>query len=133
MLMDAISSLLRYLASDEAQAAIDANVYWPKWNSPWWHFTLLNEMGLAKQIPERAIRKMVEGLSTFPVKIFPIHPGDCPPGMDPVLDTQCHCGNGNIYQALFAWGVDVDRELPWLRSWFLRYQLPDGGLNCDND
>jgi hypothetical protein len=29
--------------------------------------------------------------------------------------------------------VDVDRELPWIRPWFLRYQMADGGLNCDTD
>ncbi|THD40858.1 MAG: hypothetical protein DI608_02830 [Rothia mucilaginosa] len=25
----------------------------------------------------------------------------------------------------------VDQELPWLRNWFPRYQMKDGGLTCD--
>jgi hypothetical protein len=33
---------------------------------------------------------------------------------------------------LFAAGIDVDKELPWIRPWFLKYQLSDGGLNCDD-
>jgi len=36
-----------------------------------------------------------------------------------------------MYQVLVACGVDVDQVVPWVRPWFLRYQLPDGGLNCD--
>ena len=36
-----------------------------------------------------------------------------------------------MYQVLFACGVDIDGRAPWIRAWFLRYQLPDGGLNCD--
>lgn len=40
---------------------------------------------------------------------------------------------GNVYQVLAARGVDVDSEAPWIRPWFLRYQMPDGGLNCDNE
>ncbi|MBB31321.1 MAG: hypothetical protein CME25_20725 [Gemmatimonadetes bacterium] len=28
-------------------------------------------------------------------------------------------------------GCDVDEELSWIREWFLRDQLSDGGLNCD--
>ena len=34
---------------------------------------------------------------------------------------------------LSACGVDVDRALPWIRPWFVRYQMADGGLNCDSD
>jgi hypothetical protein len=90
---DALADSVRYLASDEALRAIEANVYWPKWDAPWWHLTLLHEMGEVSQAPERAVRKLV--------------------------------------QALSGWGIRVDEELPWMREWFLRYQLPDGGLNCD--
>jgi hypothetical protein len=34
-------------------------------------------------------------------------------------------------KALTARGIDVDREILWIRSWVLKYQSPDGGLNCD--
>ena len=36
-----------------------------------------------------------------------------------------------MYRVLAACGVEVDREVPRLRPWCLEYQLPDGGLNCD--
>ena len=54
-------------------------------------------------------------------------------GLDPYRDSPCHCQLGNAYQVLAAWGVDVDTELPWIRPWLLRYQMADGGMNCDND
>ena len=38
---------------------------------------------------------------------------------------------GSVYQFLEASGINVDARLPWLRPWFLEHQLPDGGLNCD--
>jgi hypothetical protein len=34
---------------------------------------------------------------------------------------------------LSACGVDVDVAVPWATPWFTRYQMADGGLNCDND
>ena len=36
-------------------------------------------------------------------------------------------------QIIAACGVEVDRALPWARPWFVRYQMSDGGLNCDSD
>jgi GNAT superfamily N-acetyltransferase len=127
----ALQSSLDYLGSKEMIRSLESNTYWPKWNSPWWHMTLLHEMGLAKLIPDIAIRKMVDRLKQSPLTVFPIHAHEIPEGVDLSLGGHCHCALGNIYQALAGNGVDVDRELPWMRSWFLRYQLPDGGMNCD--
>jgi hypothetical protein len=124
---------LDYLNSAEALRSMELDPYWPKWNSPWWHMTLLNEMGLAKKIPELALEKMATLLNAQPIKIFPIKPGDAPPEADLSRESSCHCAVGNMYQALSNAGVDVDAEVPWMRPWFLRYQLPDGGLNCDNE
>ena len=56
-----------------------------------------------------------------------------PEGVDPHRGYPCHCQLGNVYQVLAAYGLDVDKKLPWIRPWFLRYQMADGGLNCDND
>ena len=33
----AIADSVRYLASDAAVASLERDVYWPKWDSPWWH------------------------------------------------------------------------------------------------
>ncbi len=128
----AIAESVRYLASDAAQRSVDADVYWPKWDSPWWHMLLLHEMGEARRIPERAVARMVEGLERFPLKIFPIQPGELPPGADPYRDVLCHCALGCMFQVLSAAGRDVDRALPWITPWFARYQMADGGLSCDD-
>jgi hypothetical protein len=128
-----VRASVEYLGSDEAMKSIDGDPYWPKWDSPWWHITLLNEMGKVNRVPERVIRKLTDTLKTYYLPFFPLKPEEIPPGVDPVLNTACHCGLGNIYRALATWGVDVDAELPWVRPWFFRYQLPDGGLNCDCD
>jgi hypothetical protein len=128
----AIAESVRYLASDAAQRSLDADPYWPKWDSPWWHMLLLHEMGEARRIPERAVTGMVERLDAFPVKIFPIQPGELPPGADPHRDVMCHCALGSVFQVLSAAGRDVDRALPWIAPWFARYQMADGGLSCDD-
>jgi hypothetical protein len=124
---------VQYLNSEAALRSLVADSYWPKWDSPWWHMLLLHEMGETKKIPEPVIRGHVEALNRMPVKTFPIHPGEMPEGVDPTRGSPCHCQLGNVYQVLAAWGLDVDRELPWIRPWFLRYQMADGGLNCDSE
>lgn len=128
-----IQDSINYLNSEAALKTIAADPYWPKWNSPWWHMLLLHEMGETAQIPEKIIKAHVESLNRIPLKIFPINPEDMPAGIDPYRGTPCHCQLGNVYQVLAKWGVDVDQEVPWIRPWFLKYQMADGGLNCDND
>jgi len=126
-----IADSVAYLGSDAALRSIELDTYWPKWDSPWWHMLLLFELGEAMQIPARAVTAMVTGLDALPLHIFPIHPGDAPPGTDRSRDYSCHCALGCMYQVLSACGVAVDRALPWIEPWFLRYQLADGGLSCD--
>jgi len=127
----AIADSVGFLGSDAALRSIEADTYWPKWDSPWWHMLLLHELGEARRIPDRAIAKMIDGLNALPVKIFPIRPEDAP-GADLSRDSSCHCALGNIYQVLTACGVDVAAALPWIEPWFVRYQMADGGLNCDS-
>jgi hypothetical protein len=126
-----IAQSVTYLGSAQALRSLDADAYWPKWDSPWWHMLLLHEMGQTSRIPQITVQQFVESLDRLPVKILPIHPGDLPQGVDPYRGSPCHCQLGNVYQVLAAWGLDVDAELPWIRPWFLRYQMTDGGMNCD--
>ncbi len=128
-----IQHSVQYLSSQEAIDSLQADAYWPKWNSPWWHMLLLHEIGETKRIPETAIKTHIATLNRMPLKIFPIQPGDMPEGINPYRECPCHCQLGNVYQVLAHWGIDVDKELPWVRPWLLRYQMDDGGLNCDND
>lgn len=130
-MLEAIKKTTSYLSSPSALQSIERDPYWPKWDSPWWHMSLLNEMGLAKEMPELAISKMVQVLKTHYLPVFPVKESEVPEGTDPYRKIACLCAVGNMYQILFNGGVDVDKELPWMREWFMRYQLPDGGLNCD--
>lgn len=130
-ILSAISNSINYLASEEALMSIEQDPYWPKWNSPWWHMVLLWEMGHVSKIPPQAIHKIVQVLNTHYLKFFPLQENELPDGVDPYRHIACHCALGTIYQVLYTYGIHPDEELPWIRSWFLKYQLPDGGLNCD--
>lgn len=130
-LAEGIAHSVQYLASDAAAASLAEEVYWPKWDSPWWHMLLLWEIGEARRIPERAVSQMIAGLAAFPLKTFPItreELGDA----NPHRDVMCHCGLGSILQVLQACGVDAWAAVPWAEPWFPRYQMADGGLSCDD-
>jgi hypothetical protein len=129
---DGVAASVAYLASGVAMEALAVSTYWPKWDSPWWHMLLLHEMGETRRIPEIAVGAFVEALNAMPVKIFPIREDEVPAGIDPYNDTACHCQLGNVYRVLDAWGLDVDAALPWVGPWFVRYQMADGGMNCDD-
>jgi hypothetical protein len=130
-LQAALLESVRYLGSDAAQRSTELDVYWPKWDSPWWHFLACVELGEARRVPERAVSALLAALKAFPVLVFPVVPEDVPPGVD-LSRSLCHCQVGSACQMLSACGVDVDRELPWAGPWFVRYQMADGGLSCDN-
>jgi len=92
---------------------------------------LLHELGLTERIPHRVVSAMVDSLAAMPLKIFPIHAEEWPPDADRRLASNCHCAIGCIDQLLAAKGVDVDHALPWFAPWYTRYQMADGGYNCD--
>jgi hypothetical protein len=127
---EVIAASAHYLASDAA-VELETDIYWPKWDSAWWHMLLLFELGEARRIPPRIVEHMVDGLNALPIHIFPIHPEDSPPGVDLFRASMCHCALGCMHQVLTACGVDVARALPWVEPWFPRYQMADGGANCD--
>ena len=124
----AISSA--YLTSAKAAESLARDPYYPKWDAPWWHMTLLWELGRADAIPRQAAEAMLAAIEAKYLRFFPNPREPLPPGKDPYRDAMCHCSLGNMYQTLSACGIDVDARAPWMRAWFLHYQLPDGGLNC---
>lgn len=128
-----IENSVTYLSSPQAVEAIRQDPYWPKWDGPWWHMLTLFEMGLAHRIPKESVVALIRSIEERYPKFFPFKESDLPPGSNPYRDSPCHCQLGCVYQVLHACGVNVDAELPWIRGWFLKSQLPDGGLNCDND
>ncbi len=125
-----ISESIEFLASDAALESMKIDPYWPKWNSPWWHMTLLYEMGLAKRIPYRALQLLEDGLDGY-LHFFPATEAEIPEGRDPIADIVCQCALGTAHRILLAADVPIDQKQPWIRDWFTRYQLSDGGYNCD--
>jgi hypothetical protein len=63
--------------------------------------------------------------------LFPFVPAEIPEDKDPYRHIACHCALGTMAQILQGRGVDLAVALPAVRPWMLRYQLPDGGMNCD--
>ncbi|MCW5869359.1 MAG: hypothetical protein KIS61_19025 [Candidatus Eremiobacteraeota bacterium] len=118
--MVGLAESLEYLDSEAAVRSLRRDAYWPKWDSPWWHMMLLHEMGETRRIPPAAIEALVLEMEKTPSTEF----------LDG-SDYHCHCALGCVYQLLAAYGIDVDGRLPWIRQWFLRYQMSDGGFNCD--
>lgn len=129
LLMNHIEETLRWLDSDMALALMAQDAYWPKWETPWWRMLLLYELEPSLPLPERIVQELVDSLNKKLHHTFPILASELPEGIDPQIP--CHCQIGNMGQVLAANGVDLDQALPWIRPWMLRYQLPDGGLNCD--
>jgi hypothetical protein len=126
-----IAASTAYLGSAKARDSLSRDPYWPKWDSPWWHVALLHELGRADAVPREAAEALFAAIQAKYVRFFPNAREPLPPGKDAHRDVPCHCALGNIHQALTACGIDVDARAPWIRGWFLHYQLPDGGLNCD--
>jgi hypothetical protein len=128
----ALDDEVAWLESAEARASLAVDVYWPKGRSPWWSMLLLHELGATARIPSRIVDALVDGLRRMPLYTFPIAESDWPPGIvDRARASMCHCALGCIDQLLTASGVDVDRALPWFAPWYARYQMADGGYNCD--
>lgn len=126
-----VESSRAYLSSAKAREALAADPYWPKWDSPWWHMLTLWELGRVDAVPRETAEAMLDALATRYLDFFPNPRQPLPPGKDAHRHAQCHCGLGNMYQVLRERGLDVDAKAPWIRRWFPHYQLPDGGLNCD--
>ncbi|CAM4181249.1 hypothetical protein [Saccharibacillus endophyticus] len=105
-----------------------------KWDGAWRHMAALYEIGEVRRIPESAIVQAKHLLRTRVWPVFVIRDSDAP-AREEDLDRWdcCHCELAVFYQILAAYGCDVDTEMPWIREWLLKNQLPDGGLNCDPD
>jgi hypothetical protein len=129
----AIKDSIKYLNSKEAKLSLERDVYWPKWDSPWWHILLLNELGLIHQVPKNIMYQLIENIQRSFLHFFPVTEEEMPKKTDPYHQSLCFCMAGSLYQMLFNYGIPVDSEIPWLREWFTKYQLPDGGFNCNED
>ncbi|MEM9158766.1 MAG: hypothetical protein AAGB46_06915 [Verrucomicrobiota bacterium] len=105
-----------------------------KWQGAWWHMATFLEMGESWRIPESSIHMALDllKLRTWPKFVVDREDGPQRDEDRSKMDC-CHCELAVFYMILRDWGVDVDVEVPWIRAWFLKHQLPDGGLNCTPD
>ncbi|MBC7997540.1 MAG: hypothetical protein IAF58_06340 [Leptolyngbya sp.] len=126
-----IQSSIEYLNSQEAVQSLEADPYWPKWNSPWWHMTLLFEMGQTDLIPDQILTIFKSVSASHYLDVFPLREEEIPPGCDTTRNIFCHCALGTALQIFESAGYKADDIVPWVRQWFARYQLDDGGYNCD--
>jgi hypothetical protein len=122
---------LEYLESDEARIAMEQNAYWPKWDGPWWQMLVLHELGQTKLIPQERIQQVLDAFETYYLHHFPYELDEVPEGIDPLNQVICHCQMGSTDQLLTAYGINICERFPWVAKWYEKYQLPDGGFNCD--
>ena len=126
-----VESSIKVLASEGAFSVPDRQSR-NKWDGPWWHMAILCEIGEADKIPRSAVEQASRQLNQGAWPKFVIKEQDVPHNEDDKAKMDCcHCELGVFYMTLSAGGCDVDEELSWIREWFLRDQLSDGGLNCD--
>lgn len=124
-----LASSIHYLQSAEARRSLQQDPYWPKWNSPWWHIMLLDELGMVEHISGSIVEALVQAIQRHYIKVF-LKPSQRPQNDDFGRFVPCHCLVSNMYRVLRNRGIDVDARLPWMRSWLTAYALADGGLNC---
>lgn len=126
-----VSESITYLTSQEAFASLESEPYWPKWFSPWWVMLTLYEMKLTPLIPDEIITKMTKKIASHYIPLFPLVESELPPNINPISNIICHCALGSMYKLLSEANVELEKEIPWFNEWFAKYQLPDGGFNCD--
>jgi len=128
---NALRSLGKELSSTDAAQSIKLDPYWPKWDSPLWKALLISEAGMSELIPEQFVEEMIEALNRHYLHSFPLMESDIPKGCEPYRHIMCHCALGNMCRLIELCGYEADKQIPWFGDWCERYQLPDGGYNCD--
>lgn len=126
-----VGETLDLLASPAARASLEADPYWPKWDSPWWRLLILFETRQLVRAPRPLLLAFAQAIGRHYLPVFPVKLEEIPPGKDPQRDILCFCALGSAVKILHAVGIDPFVHAPWARSWYTRYQLPDGGWNCD--
>ncbi|MCJ8346814.1 hypothetical protein MJH12_14830, partial [bacterium] len=123
---------LDFLSSKESHSQIQEDPYWPKWHGPWWHVLALVEIGQEKLIPQEMISALKRSVEKNTLDFFPLLEKEIPDGIDPYRNIICHCALGSYLKILLL--TEENFCLPqWIKDWFVKYQLQDGGYNCDDE
>lgn len=118
------------LNAPETFESLDRDPYWPKWESPWWKMLLLYEIGASHKIPTPILQKMEERLENHYLSFFPLIEAELPLGKTD-RHILCHCALASLLKIFHAAHRPLQERFSWIRPWFHRYLLPDGGFNCD--
>jgi|GEM_PF-604614 len=127
----ALAETLSYLGSLEARQDLLRDPYWPKWTTPWWHMLALHETGLSHRIPRPLLPAMAERMASHYLRHFPLIESEIPEGADPYRHILCHCAMGTMARLLREEDIRMPDGSRWLCEWVERYQMEDGGFNCD--
>jgi len=129
-----VSDLLREQRSQGYWAEAE-DVYWPKWSATVWQLILLAEMGMRSDHP--AVKT---GCDYF-LKIMDAQDKSWPPpdysdkdeeGQWPAWRSVWEpCVTGNMARTLAVFGFGEDPRVREMFDWLVKYQLPDGGWNCE--
>ncbi|MDD2998525.1 MAG: hypothetical protein PHV05_05640, partial [Candidatus Riflebacteria bacterium] len=119
------------IESEKALLMIERDVYWPKWDSPWWYILLLEETSRLEEVPVALFKELLTCADRQFLKVFPVNKSDTAGQINGVTDVMCFCFLGSLMRISAKLEFDIFAYLPWAKEWINRYQLPDGGYNCD--
>lgn len=126
-----LDELREVIESEKAQLMIERDVYWPKWDSPWWYMLLLDETSRLSEVPVPVFKELLTCADRQFLKIFPVREEDVDGPVNGHTEVMCFCFFGGLMKLASKLDFDVFAHLPWAKDWVTRYQLPDGGYNCD--
>ena len=107
------------------------DVYWPKWRATVWQLILLAELGVPGDDP-----RVRRGCEYF-LRMMDLQDRAWPPANYPDGDLRGWrlvwepCVTGNMARTLVVFGLGEDPRVREMFEWLVRYQLPDGGWNCE--
>jgi hypothetical protein len=122
---------LEFVSSDQAYEMIERDVYWPKWEHPWWAILALAETGNLSQVPQELMMEFLNCADRQYIHVFPVKPEDADEDVNGYTEVMCFCFLGSLLKVASLMELDLFAYMPWAKDWFTRYQLPDGGYNCD--
>lgn len=126
-----LSEIREVIESDRALLMIERDVYWPKWDSPWWYMLLLEETSRLSEVPVPVFKELLTCADRQYLKIFPVKEEEVKGPINGHTEIMCFCFFGSLMKLAAKLEFDVFAHMPWAKDWVSRYQLPDGGYNCD--
>lgn len=126
-----LSEIREVIESERALLMIERDVYWPKWDSPWWYMLLLEETSRLSEVPIPVFKELLTCADRQYLKIFPVREDEVKGPINGHTEIMCFCFFGSLMKLSAKLEFDVFAHMPWAKDWVNRYQLPDGGYNCD--